>query len=451
MDNQSATLKKLKEQAESNSIKKLQSLFNSSDQLEQIQQHLNRIEKKKEKVEQQLKSGIQSHFISVNSCMAQLKDVNQNLENVRNTIYSIEDEYKTISHLETTLHELRQEAYRHKQLKSAKENMKNILDVDDLAQKAYQHLEKSELLFVHKYLLELEKCRNDILMELGDPTATNTEDIKLVEEFFKEVKEIQKTLQSQIFVTIDRMLTVVRSDPKQLVSALRIVEREEILDEDWRKKNAEIHFMPSDRPKKLKERCLNQIAKYIDNRIQGSRYKERSEDESWLSKSFVNVSELLVKDLEVVKKLCEPCFPPSYKIFDYFLETVHNALSSYLASLLDENQLQGKDFFVILLQYEIYKKETFMGHPSLKIDTSKLKDLLDDAHYTKCLNCYIEFTQQRIPVWLTNIAEQNAKEWITLIDKQPVTNFDGYYESKMPSDIIQMIGQELVLLNHMMI
>jgi hypothetical protein len=73
------------------------------------------------------------------------------------------------------------------------------------------------------------------------------------------------------------------------------------LDEDWRKKNAEIHFMPSDRPKKLKERCLNQIAKYIDNRIQGSRYKERSEDESWLSKSFVNVSELLVKDLEVVK------------------------------------------------------------------------------------------------------------------------------------------------------
>jgi hypothetical protein len=43
----SATLKKLKEQAEQNSIKKLQSLFNTTDQLEQIQQHLNRIDKKK--------------------------------------------------------------------------------------------------------------------------------------------------------------------------------------------------------------------------------------------------------------------------------------------------------------------------------------------------------------------------------------------------------------------
>lgn len=111
--------------------------------------------------------------------MVQLKDVNKNLENVRTTIYSIEDEYKTISHLETTLHELRQEAYRHKQLKSAKENMKNILDVEELAKKAHQHLEKNELLFAHKYLLELEKCRNDILMELGDPTATNVDDIKV--------------------------------------------------------------------------------------------------------------------------------------------------------------------------------------------------------------------------------------------------------------------------------
>lgn len=111
--------------------------------------------------------------------MDQLRKVNVNLDEVRNTIYSIEDEYKTISHLETTLHELRQEAYRHKQLKSAKENMKNILDVDELAKKAYQHLEKNELLLAHKYLLELEKCRNDILAELGDPTEGKYTDINV--------------------------------------------------------------------------------------------------------------------------------------------------------------------------------------------------------------------------------------------------------------------------------
>lgn len=43
----STTLKKLKEQAEMTAMRKLQSLFNTSDQLEQIEQHINRIDKRK--------------------------------------------------------------------------------------------------------------------------------------------------------------------------------------------------------------------------------------------------------------------------------------------------------------------------------------------------------------------------------------------------------------------
>ena len=126
-----------------------------------------------------MKSAIQLHFISVNSCMMQLQEVSKSLNNVRNTIYSIEEEYKTISHLETTLHELRREAYKHKQLKSAKENMKNIIDVDELAEKTNHYLEQNQILLAHQYLVQIEKCRNDILMELGDPTETNLSDIKV--------------------------------------------------------------------------------------------------------------------------------------------------------------------------------------------------------------------------------------------------------------------------------
>ena len=126
-----------------------------------------------------MKSATQLHFISVNSCMLQLQEVSKDLNSVRNTILSIEDEYKTISHLETTLHELKIEAYKHKQLKLAKENMKTIVDADELAEKALQFLEQNKLLPAHQYLVMIEKCRNDILMELGDPTATNLGDIKV--------------------------------------------------------------------------------------------------------------------------------------------------------------------------------------------------------------------------------------------------------------------------------
>lgn len=114
--------------------------------------------------------------------MEQLKEVNDNLLDVRNTIYSIQEEYKTISHLENTLSNLRIEATKHKQLKSAKENVKNILNVDDLAIQANAFIEQNKLLNAHKCLLDMEKCRNDILEELGPPNekTNNVSDIKVL-------------------------------------------------------------------------------------------------------------------------------------------------------------------------------------------------------------------------------------------------------------------------------
>lgn len=73
------------------------------------------------------------------------------------------------------------------------------------------------------------------------------------------------------------------------------------MDEDWRKKKLETSFMPSDRPKKWKEKCFAEIRKYIETRVQGARYKEREDDESWFSKQLGNICGLLVDDLKVVK------------------------------------------------------------------------------------------------------------------------------------------------------
>ena len=113
--------------------------------------------------------------------MEQLKDVNTSLSDVKKTIYSIQEEYQKISHLETSLSELRKEANKHKQLKAAKENVKNILNVDDLAIQADVYIQQNKLLNAHKCLIDMEKCRNDILEELGSPNdrANNIADIKV--------------------------------------------------------------------------------------------------------------------------------------------------------------------------------------------------------------------------------------------------------------------------------
>jgi exocyst complex component 3 len=341
---QANQLQSLKQRAESNALKRLHDQFSTYDQLEQIEQHMNKNEKRKNNIENQLKSAIQSHFISVDSCMEQLKDVNKSLTEVRTTIYSIQEEYKTIAHLEETLGELRREANKHKQLKSAKENVKNILNVEDLASQARGHIDANKLLNAHKCLLDMEKCRNDILEELGSPSEKNVNhgDIKLVDDFFKQVKEIQLALHNHIFMTIKRMLEVSKSYPEQLVSALRIIEREEILDDYWQKKKEDENgFAPKDRPKKWRQECRDTIKTIVENKVHGLRIEERDTDDSWFSKHLGNVCARIVPDLEIVKRLCEPCFPADFKLFEFYVKIIHEVIAEYLQQLLDNNQLKG--------------------------------------------------------------------------------------------------------------
>lgn len=440
-------LTKLKEQAEHNAFKRLQNQFSAPEQLEQIDQHILGNEKRKTTVESQLKSAIQSHFISVNSCMDQLKDVNDNLTEVRNTIYSIQEEYKTISHLENTLSNLRIEATKHKQLKSAKENVKNILNVDDLAVQAHAFIEQNKLLNAHKCLLDMEKCRNDILEELGPPNEknNNTSDIKLVMDFFKKTKEIQTLLHNCIFVVIKRMLEVSKTFPEQLVTALRIIERENILDEYWKKKKEETGFAPPDRPKKWRKECRDTIKSIAETKIHGCRIEERETDDSWFSKHLGNICSRLIEDLEVVKKLCDPCFPPHYRIFDFFVDCVHQVLGVYLKDLLDTESLKGQEYFILLSWQDTYKSDYFMGHPNLNLDTTKLPDLLDDTYYYKALAKHIEITSNKISFWFKNALDKNYVEWQS--NTMPYT-IEGNFESSMPNDINTMLIQQLDLINY---
>lgn len=52
--------------------------------------------------------------------------------------------------------------------------------------------------------------------------------MQLVEEFYKKHKELNKQLYNYIFVIIKRMLSAANAYPEQLVSSLRIIEREEV-------------------------------------------------------------------------------------------------------------------------------------------------------------------------------------------------------------------------------
>lgn len=89
----------------------------------------------------------------------------------------------------------------------------------------------------------------------------------------------------------------------------------------------------------------------------------------------------------------------------------------------------------------LLRSKVFMGHPSLKVDTTKIKDLLDEKYYSIVLNKHIEYTQQRMPIWLQNALDKNTGEWSIVF--RFVEDFEGHYESSMPNDINSMLIQQV--------
>jgi hypothetical protein len=77
-------------------------------------------------------------------------------------------------------------------------------------------------------------------------------------DFFKKTIEIEDLLKNSIFTTLNRMLNVVKAFPEQLVTALRIIEREEI-GNGKRRKQSFVHQVVQNGGADYAEKRLNKL------------------------------------------------------------------------------------------------------------------------------------------------------------------------------------------------
>ena len=73
-----------------------------------------------------------------------------------------------------------------------------------------------------------------------------------MQEYFAPVAELSNKMEKQIKFILRRTLNTVRKDPKVIVTALRIIEREEKADAEWAQRQRSSKFLPPSRPKRWK-------------------------------------------------------------------------------------------------------------------------------------------------------------------------------------------------------
>ncbi|KAK3576091.1 hypothetical protein CHS0354_032215 [Potamilus streckersoni] len=434
-------LGRLEKEAKHSATKYVANLLQRPDQLERVDQYRRRIARKKASVEAMLKTAVQSQLDGVRTGLNQLQSALHDVHEIKQSLDQVEEIYKTLKPLHQTLKNLSDENKNFCQLASAMENLKHIFTVPESVRKTEELINDGKLLQSHKHLIELEMARDDLLLELHKQPNQSPTDFNMLQKYFASVEKLSESLGKQLWIILQRTLISVRREPTLIVTALRIIEREEKLDTVYLEKSRQNNgFMPPGRPKRWKEKCFQTLLKSIENRIEGNQAEDREVNKMWLVRHLEITRQLMIEDLKVVYSILPAVFPPSYNITYQYTWMYHKSLSKRLTDLIQQG-LEGNEFVTLLTWINSYDSPELMKHPDLKIDTKVLGPLLDNNMVDDLQNRYLSNMKQNIQEWTRNTLTSEVRDWHK--DEAPDQDGEGNYITSLPVIIFQMMEQNL--------
>lgn len=317
-------------EAEALALKEIKNMFQRSGQLEKIDIFRQRIQRKKVTDETLLKSALNQQLNSVGSGLQQLKASLEDAKEVEDRIRNIQLLIKYVPQLSDNLEPVKEENTKYSQYVTAMENLKHIFTVQSSVEKAVEWIKEDKLLLAHQCLSDLENSRDDLLFELHKLTKQNTHDKVTLKCYFDKVDKVSTKLQEKLRFIFKRTLNTVRKEPTIIVTALRIVEREEKADQFALQQQKLTGFLPPGRPKEWRSMLFITLNESVEERVVGSIIENRQE-KLWLVKDLELMRQLILDDLKVVKTVCIPCFPPEYNILQEYVKMYHRAVSEFVS------------------------------------------------------------------------------------------------------------------------
>lgn len=411
MTESKVNMRELEAKAKASAALHVINMFQRPGQLEKIDQFKRRLTRKKNSVEALLKSAMQQQLDGVraglnelHTCLEDVREIDGNLKKMFGILREIPD-------LCNRLGQVRDENMRHSQYVTARENLKHIFTVPESVEKTKQWINEGKLLHTHQCLRDLENSRDDLLYELHKLPNQSPHDKSMLKAYFADVEILSNLLEKQIKLIISRTLNTVRKEPTVIVTALRIIEREEKTDVEALKQAKQTGFLPPGRPKRWKAMAFEILEKSVATRIEGTQVEEREDNKHWLIRYLELIRQLFLEDLRVVKSLCVPCFPPRYNIVDKYIQMYHNGLSRHLQEVI-QNGLEGNEYVTILSWVsKTYRGIEMLGHADLVNFTINLGPLLSEPVMERMENDYLSNIERNYMEWMKNTLIKEEQEW----------------------------------------
>ncbi|XP_066603462.1 exocyst complex component 3 [Prorops nasuta] len=435
-------LQKLEDEAKVAAAKHVESMLQRPAHMEKIELYKRRICRKKASVEAMLKTAMQSQLDGVKVGFDQLQHSLDIITSMKKELNEIEQLFTLLPPLSAKLQSVQEENMRHSQYVTAKENLKHIFTVPESVEKTKQWINEGKLLHAHQSLMDLENSRDDLLYELHKLPNQSQADKAMLKDYFEDVEVLSQLMEKQIRLVLSRTLNTVRKEPTVIVTALRIIEREEKADYCAIERHKQSGFMPPGRPKNWKDMAMKVLEKSVANRIEGTQVDERSDNKMWLVRYLELTRLLILEDLRVVKSLCKPCFPPTYDIVNRFVKMYHTSLSQHLKDII-ANGLEGNEY-VSLLSWimNTYTGPELMQHSELNININDVGPLLNSEIINDLQEKYLKNMCQNYEDWMRKTLETEKIDWWSGVLPEGSTQ-ETYYHTAAPVIIFQMIDQNL--------
>nr|CAG4646133.1 EOG090X03GO [Macrothrix elegans] len=434
-------IEELQEEARVAAAKHVAHMIQRPDQLEKVEHYKCRIIRKKASIEAMLKTAMQSQLDGVVNGLQQLQSALNHVTEIRTKFKELEESLGPLMNFSASVKQVREEHLIHSQYAVAMENLKHIFTVPESVEKTQQWISEGKLLHAHQSLTDLENSRDDLLFELHRLPTHSIQDVQLVKAYFVGVNQLSDQLGKQLWLVLKRSLNTVRKEPQVVVTAVRIIEREERADAYALERQKKSNFLPPGRPKKWKNRALEVLRDAVTERVEGNQFEDRSDNKMWLVRHLEVARMLIIEDFRVVKTLCSPCFPPHWDIVNQFFKMYHECLRKHLEEITTAG-LVGNEY-VTLLSWVIktYPGPELLKHPEIGIDSNTLGSLLSQETIDELLAAYLKNMSSNYSEWMQKTLETEARDWRR--PQLPESDGDGYYHTEATVIIFQMVEQNL--------
>ncbi|XP_062856212.1 exocyst complex component 3-like protein [Trichomycterus rosablanca] len=425
-------------------------VFCRPEHLEKLGYYRKRESQRTSSINSRLKSVVQSYLEGVDWGLGQLREARAEVREVRYAMNVVKLESNKNAENISTLDTLREASINHCQLLATVTNLPHLCSVKSMVMETERLVESRRLLEAHARLMELERWQDEVLIQLHGLRSTSRtllspEDEELVQNYFSEVGKLVEALAKELWAVVGSALTLSLQNPTPFVSAVRIVEREEALDQfflEERQYGASTRHgrpMPSGRPRCWREHFFKVLEETVAARFRSASYLHTRGP--GLAGHLSALQHSIMGDLGTVRNLLEQCVPPHYQLTKAYLQACHRCLQTHLAQIISWELQSGEIFAVLNWVLHIYNSLEMMGEPSLAahLDLDELGPLISQEGLDQLQNKYVQCVRKSVSEWMQKALEVELTDWQR--DQEPDIDHEGYYHTSLPTIITQMLEE----------